>query len=239
MSVSIEDLKGVRGHLTEYLKGFRSCMKRKCNRAHLRVYVQGQISDLDRKSVEPIALAAGVAPRTLQEFLGIHLWDHEAMRRRVQRLVMRDHADDNAIAIIDETSFVKQGDKTAGVQRQYCGTLGKKDNCVVTVHVGYAAGDFHALIDGDLFLPEASWDGDRARCREAGIPDEVRYRPKWQIALDRWIGRCKTGSVLGIWRRMRAMGASRHFGRAWMRAAFGTWWKSTALRWDGASVHGS
>ena len=135
--------------------------------------------------MEPIALAAGVAPRTLPEFLGMHQWDHEAVRRRVQRLVMRDHADDNAIALIDETRFVKKGDKTAGVRRQYCGATGKKDNCVVTVHLGYTTGDFHALIDGDLYLPEASWDGDRERCREAGIPDEVTYRPKWQIALDR------------------------------------------------------
>jgi SRSO17 transposase len=151
MSIAVEELKEIRRNLTAYLKEFRNCVTRKCNRQHLRTYVQGQLSDLTRKSVEPIALAAGEAPRTLQEFLSMLNWDQEAVRRRVQRLVMRDHADDNAIAVIDETSFVKQGDKTAGVQRQYCGTLGKKDNCVVTVHVGYAAGDFHALIDGDLF----------------------------------------------------------------------------------------
>jgi len=184
MNVAIQDLKEIRRDLTKYLKEFRGCLSRKCNRVHLRTYVQGQVSDLERKSVEPIALAAGVAPRTLQEFLSLHQWDHEAVRQRLQRMVMRDRADDNAIAVIDETSYVKQGIKTAGVQRQYCGTVGKKENCVVTVHVGYVAGDFHALIDGDLYLPEASWDGDRARCREAGIPDEVRYRPKWQIALD-------------------------------------------------------
>lgn len=184
MAVSINDLKEVRRYLTQYLNEFRSCVKTKCNRRHLRTYVAGQISDLPRKSIEPIALAAGEAPRTLQEFLGMHRWDHDVVRRRVQRLVMRDHADDNAIALIDETSFVKKGNKTAGVQRQYCGTSGKKDNCVVTVHLGYAAGGFHALVDGDLYLPQTSWDEDRERCREAGIPDEVTYRPKWQIALD-------------------------------------------------------
>jgi len=156
MAVSINDLKEVRRHLTQYLNEFRSCVKTKCNRRHLRTYVAGQISDLPRKSIEPIALAAGEAPRTLQEFLGMHRWDHDVVRRRVQRLVMRDHADDNAIALIDETSFVKKGNKTAGVQRQYCGTSGKKDNCVVTVHLGYAAGDFHALVDGDLYLPQTS-----------------------------------------------------------------------------------
>jgi len=184
MSVEVEDLMAVRRNMGRFLRQFSGCVKTKRSRAHLRTYVAGQVSDLPRKSVEPMALAAGVAPRTLQEFLGLHRWDHDAMRRRLQRLVMRDHADPNAIAVIDETSFVKKGDRTAGVQRQYCGTTGKTDNCVVTVHLGYTAGDFHALVDGDLYLPEASWDADRERCREAGIPDEVVYRPKWQIALD-------------------------------------------------------
>ena len=73
---------------------------------------------------------------------------------------------------------------TAGVQRQYCGSTGKIDNCVVSVHLGYVNGDFHSLIDGDLFLPEESWSQDRDRCRAANIPDDVVYRPKWQIALD-------------------------------------------------------
>jgi len=184
MTVAIEDLKETRRNLTRYLKEFKGCVKAKCNRAHLRTYVEGQIGDLPRKSVEPIALAAGVAPRTLQEFLGMHRWDEEAVRRRLHRLVIRDHADENAIAVIDETSFVKKGDKTAGVQRQYCGASGKKDNCVITVHLGYAAGDFHALLDGDLYLPEQAWDADQERRREAGIPDAVTYRPKWKIALD-------------------------------------------------------
>jgi len=184
MPVALEDMKVARRNLNRFLNEFKGCMKAKHNRAHLRTYVQGQISDLPRKSVEPIALAAGVAPRTLQEFLGLHRWDEEALRRRLQRLVMRDHADANAIAVIDETSFIKKGNKTAGVQRQYCGASGKKDNCVVTVHLGYVAGDFHALLDGDLYLPEQTWDADRERCREAGIPDEVTYRAKWQIALD-------------------------------------------------------
>jgi len=97
--------------------------------------------------------------------------------------VRDEHRGPNTIGVVDETSDVKQGDKTPGVQRQWCGTRGKTENCLVTVHLGYAQGDFHCLLDGDLFLPE-SWAADRARCQEAGIPDEVEYRPKWQIALD-------------------------------------------------------
>ena len=103
-----------------------------------------------------------MAPRTFQEFLGLHRWDHEAVRRRLQERVIRKHPDDNAIALIDETRFSKKGRKTAGVQRQWCGSTGKKDNCVLTVHLGYAAGAFHALLDGDFYLPEGTWHEDRA-----------------------------------------------------------------------------
>ena len=85
--------------------------------------------------------------------------------------------------MIDETSCQKWGDQTPGVQRQYLGCIGKVDNGIVTVHVGVSKGRFQALLDADLYLP-ASWDNDRKRCRAAGIPDEVRYRPKWRIALD-------------------------------------------------------
>jgi len=69
------------------------------------------------------------------------------------------------------------------VQRQYCGSVGKRENGIVTVHLGYTAGEFHCLLDGDLYLPK-SWDQDCQRCREAGIPDEVEYRPKTHIALE-------------------------------------------------------
>jgi SRSO17 transposase len=173
----------IRPMLTEYLHEFDGCMGRITNRSHLETYVSGQLGDLDRKSVEPMADAAGVPPRTLQEFLSMLKWDDQAARDQVQRRVARRHAHPHSIGVIDETSFHKQGRQTACVQRQYCGSRGKLDNCVVSVHLGYVAGDFHTLLDGELFLPEKTWDQDRARCRAAGIPDDVVYRAKWQIAL--------------------------------------------------------
>ena len=182
--MDIQDLRKVRRRLGKYLERFEGCIKMRATRRHLRTYVRGQLSDLERKSVEPIALDRGVAPRTLQEFLSIHRWDHERMRDRLREIVVRDHGAENAVAVVDETSFPKKGDKTAGVQRQYCGARGKTENCVVTVHLGYATSDFHTILDGDLYLPKETWFEDRERCREAGIPAEVVYRPKWQIALD-------------------------------------------------------
>jgi len=170
--------------LTTFLHEFDGCFGRRTTRRYLDVYVRGQLSDLDRKSVEPMADAAGVPPRSLQEFLSLFKWDEAAVCDRLQRRVAARHGDPHSVGVIDETSFAKKGDKTACAQRQHCGCLGKLENCVVSVHLGYAAGDFHTLLDGTLFLPEESWHPNRARCRAAGIPDEVVYRPKWKIALE-------------------------------------------------------
>lgn len=170
--------------LAEFLERFRHCMGSEAF-AHLMTYVEGQLSELERKNVERIALNAEVTPRTLQEFLASYKWDHEAMRNQLQKTVASEHAGVHSIGIIDETSFLKKGCKTPGVQRQHCGAVGKQDNCVVTVHLSYARDDFHCLLDEELFLPK-SWSEDRARCREAGIPDDMVYRPKSEIALEQY-----------------------------------------------------
>jgi SRSO17 transposase len=174
-----------------YLGRFRTCFGQKRTAAHFDSYCRGLLSDLPRKSVEPMALEAGTAVRTLQEFLVTARWDHEAARTVLQRdlaAVVAALPGDalGTVGVIDETSCQKWGDHTPGVQRQYLGCVGKVDNGIVTVHVGVAKGHFQALVDADLYLPQ-SWDSDRERCRDAGIPDAVRYRPKWRIALDQVI----------------------------------------------------
>jgi len=183
-----------------FLKGFRPYFATDCGFAHLGTYVRGLASDLPRKSVEPIALAGGSAVRTLQEFLTFHAWDQNACRDRLQRRIVDRHLPApgqvnrtpqrpdpwqtlGVVGLVDETSTVKKGTKTPGVQRQYCGARGKIENCVVTVHLGCLHGDFKCLIDSDLFLPE-SWSDDRDRCRDAHIPDSLVYRPKWRISLE-------------------------------------------------------
>ena len=176
-------IRQLKPRLQEYLRQFDDCFPRCDTRAHLPVYVEGQLSDLAQKSVEPIALNGNVPPRTLQQFLASFTWDEDRMRQRLHEIVIRAHASPRAIGIIDETSDPKKGVKTPGVQRQHCGAVGKHDNCIVSVHLGYAADDFHCLLDGELFLPE-SWSQDRERCREAGIPDAMTYRPKTEIALE-------------------------------------------------------
>jgi SRSO17 transposase len=95
----------------------------------------------------------------------------------------RSADDPGVIGLIDETSVVKKGTQTPGVQRQYCGTVGKVENGIVTVHLGYCHDDFKVLLDSDLFLPK-SWSEDRERCRKADIPDHVVYRPKTDLAIE-------------------------------------------------------
>ncbi len=174
-----------------YLNTFRACFPQRRTAAHFDTFCRGLLSDLPRKSVEPIALESGTAVRTLQEFLATTQWDHEQARDRLQRrlgaVLAEQPADDlGTVGVIDETSCQKWGDQTPGVQRQYLGCVGKIDNGIVTVHVGAAKGTFQALLDADLYLPE-SWAADRPRCEEAGIPDEVGYRPKWRMALDQLV----------------------------------------------------
>jgi len=177
------DLASLRPELERFIARFEDGIKTRPSRAHLRRYLAGQLSDLPRKSTEPIALATGVAPRTLQEFLSFHIWDEDGLRVRLLEEVRQRHGDEDAIVLVDETSVPKKGPKTPGVQRQHCGATGKTDNCIVTVHLGYATDRFSTLLDGELYLPE-SWATDRTRCREAGIPDTMEYRPKWAIALE-------------------------------------------------------
>jgi SRSO17 transposase len=182
--MDLAELRKLRPALDRFTQQFDDCIKTTPSRTHLRTYLNGQLGPLKRKSIEPIALDARVPPRTLQEFFSIHRWDEVAVGKRLRKIIKRDHGDPNGIAILDEGSYKKKGVKTAGVQRQYCGNSGKTENCVVTVHLAYAAGDFHGPLDQDLYLPEETWSEDRERCREAGIPEDVVYRPKWQIGLD-------------------------------------------------------
>jgi SRSO17 transposase len=186
-----------------FLRLFADCFCQQRTRDHLLAYCRGLLSDLPRKSVEPIALAAGIAVRTLQVFLKGALWDQARLRDLLQRHLaacpelMKPAGDLGLGGIIDETSVAKKGDKTPGVQRQWCGSLGKMDNCVVTVHLALTNGTFKTLADADLFLPQ-SWSDDRDRCRAAGIPDGVVYRPKWRIALEQ-LDRAKANGLELDW----------------------------------------
>jgi len=183
--------------LEHFARRFDGCFVRSEQRASFRGYVRGQLSDLPRKSIEPMALACGLPPRNLQQFLSLHGWDDALVRDRVQQIVAREHDDADSVVILDETYHAKKGKKTPGVQRQWCGTKGTTDNCLVTVHTAYVGGGVSTLLDSELFLPE-SWSADRDRCRAAGIPDDLMHRTKWRIALG-MIDRVRSNGVRPGW----------------------------------------
>jgi SRSO17 transposase len=181
--MNVKQIKSIGGELKRFLAEFDDCFVRSESRQRLRDYIGGQLSDLPRKSVEPMALAAGILPRTLQCFLSSAQWDEHRMRDRIQWIVALEHQHQQLIGTVDDTGNPKKGKHTAGVQRQWCGNTGKIDNCVVSVHIGCSDGDFQCLLDSDVFLPER-WANDPARREEAGIPDDVVFRKKTSIALE-------------------------------------------------------
>jgi SRSO17 transposase len=183
-----QEITQIGPEFSTYLRGYRGCFLQQRSMTHFDNYCRGLLSDLPRKSVEPLALASGTAVRTLQEFLTTTQWDHPSALDLLHQTLLthlqttpRDAL--GCIGIFDETSCVKKGDKTPGVQRQWCGAVGKKENCIVTVHTAVVQGRLKALLDASLYLPQ-SWEEDRKRCQQAGIPQEVSYRSKWRIALD-------------------------------------------------------
>jgi SRSO17 transposase len=184
--MTVDQIRSRQPALAALLGRFRRCFKTVNTFTHWQRYLTGLMTDLKRKSIEPIALAAGVPVRTLQEFLAFFSWDEQRVSDMLQQMVADEHASDRAIGILDASGHPKQGDKTPGVQRQWCGQTGKVDNCVVGQHLLYTDNHpdnpFSCVLASTLYLPK-SWDRDRPRCRAAHIPDEVVHQPKWQIAI--------------------------------------------------------
>jgi SRSO17 transposase len=185
-----------------YLRNFEDGFGPDRTREHRHASCRGLLSDPPRKSVGPIAPEAGTAVRTPQEFLKDHLWDRRAPRDRLRRRVNGGPAavpadDPGTVGPLDETSVVKKGKRTPGLQRPYCGAAGKQENRTATVHLGVARSGFKTLLDADPFLPQ-SWSDDRGRCREAGVADDVTYEPKWRLGLNQ-VCRAMGGGVAPDW----------------------------------------
>jgi SRSO17 transposase len=184
--MNAEQLASLQPALSAWVESFRPCFKRAATFDYFQSYLLGLMADLRRKSVEPIALGCGVAVRTLQEFLSMFAWDHARLEKMLLHRVA-DRCPDGGIGVVDATGHPKQGEKTPGVQRQYCGETGKIDNCVVAQHLLFtdndAANPFCCMLGSDLYLPQ-KWAEDRERCEEAGIGPELTCRAKWKIALE-------------------------------------------------------
>lgn len=185
--MTVDQIRSLQPALAALLARFRHCFATEATFSHWERYLLGLIADLKRKSIEPIALAAGVPVRTLQEFLSMLKWDEARVNNLLQQLVVDEHGSAAGIGVLDSSAHPKQGKKTPGVQRQWCGERGKVENCVVAQHLLYTdnhpSNPFSCMLASDLYLPQA-WDQDRDRRDEASIPDDLVYRPKWMIGLD-------------------------------------------------------
>jgi SRSO17 transposase len=178
------DVEGFMDELWEFQSAFHDCFTRSEPRAHFFDYMVGQFSQLERKSIEPMALhVEGGTIRGLQRFISDVRWDEEQMRWNYHQLVAEAMGEPEGVLMFDETGFVKKGKDSVGVARQYCGTLGKVENCQVGVFAGYASRQGYALVDKRLFLPEAwfteAYAARRARCQ---VPPEVSFQSKPQLA---------------------------------------------------------
>jgi SRSO17 transposase len=168
-SVSLKDIASLGKLLAQFLALFAGCFRRRAGQALLAIYVQGLLSDVQRKNAEAMALDQGIAPRTLQRFLESIAWDQDLLRDQCQQLVASEHADPDAIGCIDETGTAKSGNCTAGVKRQYNGNRGKVENCINNVAISYTTSDFHCLLDAQLYLPK-EWCDDPERRKKTTFP---------------------------------------------------------------------
>ncbi len=177
-----QDVDGFLDELRALHAQFWHCFSRSEPREHFFNYMVGQFSELERKSIEPMALEVdGGNVRGMQRFISDDVWNEDAMRQTSHGLVTEEMGAPDGVLIFDESGFVKKGKESVGVARQYCGTLGKVENSQVGVFAAYASRRGYALVDTRLFMPEA-WLGEefaerRAKC---DVPDDVAFQTKPQ-----------------------------------------------------------
>ena len=184
-----EQVRGCQDRLTVLLQRYLPCFYRLEQRTHATLVIRGLLSGLQRKTCEPIAVEAGVHRKPIQHFVGAGHWDDEAVMAELRHHVREELADDQAILVLDPSGFPKSGAESCGVARQWCGRLGKQDNCQLGVFLIYAAPGGYAPLDRRLYLPE-DWADDPARREKCHVPAEVVFRESWRIAVE-LLERCR------------------------------------------------
>ena len=145
-------------------------------------YLKGLLSPIQRKNGWQLAEQAGEPnPDGVQRLLATYDWDADLVRDDLQGYLVEHLGDPQGVLVVDETGFLKKGSKSVGVKRQYSGTAGRIENCQIGVFLAYASPQGRALLDRELYLP-AEWAEDRARRQEAGVPQQVSFQTKPQLA---------------------------------------------------------
>ena len=181
--ISPELMRGLFDRLEAFAEPFVKSLGQQEQRCHAAEYMTGLLSKLPRKSGEAIAYLHDQRRQGLQNFVGSVPWDHEPLLATLARQVGEDLGEPDAVIVFDPSGFAKKGTKSVGVIRQWCGRLGKVENCQVGVYMAYVSRKEHALVDTRLYLPR-EWAKDRTRRKEAGVPAAVGLRTRHQLALE-------------------------------------------------------
>jgi SRSO17 transposase len=181
--VPVSLLRTALPRLEDFLQPFVACLQTRERQTNARRYVQGLLSDLKGKDVESIAYLHDRDRQGLQKFIGQADWDHQPLLTELVRQVAAELGEADGVLVFDPSAFPKKGTASVGVRRQWCGRLGKVDNCQVGIYLGYVSRREHALVDFRLYLPK-EWTNRKRRRQEAGVPDAIRFQTRHEQILE-------------------------------------------------------
>jgi len=176
-------LRGVMPRLESFLQPFVAALRTKEQKSNAQQYVSGLLSDLESKDAESIAYLHDRDRQGMQKFVGQSEWAHRPLMTELVHQVAAELGEADGVLVFDPSGFPKKGTESVGVQRQWCGRLGKIENCQVGIYLGYVSRQDHALVDFRLYLPR-EWARDKRRRRKAGVPEEIRFRTRHELILD-------------------------------------------------------
>ena len=206
------DAKRLALELSNYYAEYAPLFARSEQREWAQLYLRGQLSDLERKSIEPMVLRERGkdinAVRAVQQFIGEGAWDDDRILERHQQLVAGDLGEPDGTAILDGSGFPKKGEHSVGVQRQYCGALGKIANCQQGVFLAYASSHGHTFLDRRLYIPKTWFDDAHAtKRRKCGLPDKLVFKTEPTLGLEMVKALKQAGIVPFRW-----VNADEHYG---------------------------
>jgi SRSO17 transposase len=181
--VSADAVRACLDRLTAFAQRYLPLLHRSEQRGHALTLLQGKLTALQRKTTEPIATQAGQKRRPLQLFVGAGGWQDRPLLEELRRHVHEELADREAVFVLDPSGFPKKGEDSCGVARQWCGRLGKVDNCQVGVFLAYASRHGKALLDARLYLPQERAADSKHRAKTY-VPDDVAFQEKWRLGLE-------------------------------------------------------
>jgi SRSO17 transposase len=176
-------VRGLMPRLQSFVQPFAAALRTAEQRTNAQQYVSGLLSDLESKDAESIAYLHDRERQGLQTFIGQSPWDDQPLLTELTRQVATELGEADGVLVFDPSAFAKKGTESVGVQRQWCGRLGKIENCQVGIYLGYVSRRDHALVDVRLYLPR-EWTRRKRRCQKAGVPENVRFRTRHELMLE-------------------------------------------------------